>query len=585
MKYFHRLDSPLVISILIGLGSSMLLAVLIPAGLIQSAAILTGLIFSFPALAAIIRYRLFTKLRWRRLSREIRSLRTGDRIDVGRRMSGHAIHQLSLISAEIDELTHSLNSIFLDITRSTQKFSLFSSDIFFSARELSDLSKAQSLSMKDILEQVETFRHSLGELDSQIGILVREIEQNAQTYRELGERSRSSGEQLKDLEELIANVSSETASSRRSVEASTESVTRLEETFTTMDQRMRDLSERTASTGMIVKSLEDVAERTHVLATNASIEAARAGKLGAGFSVIAGEIRKLAESSRDAIGEVDSLLKGTAESVSEGTASWDREMARVSEIREFSAVTLAALSRVDEQIEGIRASTGLFAREYEEQIRAVEESLGLSDHIRRGILALDDEITRQGKGYEETASGIGRSAKSAVEASRSAVVLAQLATYLRFGGQELRQIAGRVIVSEERRLEGIARREARRVLLYNLEVFEAGKIIGYLGDLSLSGLMLYSEMDIPVGESRKVRIRLPIEFGGDKYIDVEIIARRVEKSREYFQIGCSMRLLDPSMQDDFLTVLSKLTLSEDPDDSGIQADDEEIEEAEELEEL
>jgi hypothetical protein len=66
---------------------------------------------------------------------------------------------------------------------------------------------------------------------------------------------------------------------------------------------------------------------------------------------------------------------------------------------------------------------------------------------------------------------------------------------------------------------------------------------------------------------------------------VEIIARRVEKSREYFQIGCSMRLLDPSMQDDFLTVLSKLTLSEDPDDSGIQADDEEIEEAEELEEL
>jgi hypothetical protein len=109
VKYFHRLDSPLVISILIGLGSSMLLAMLIPAGLIQSAAILTGLIFSFPALAAIISYRLFTKLRWRRLSREIRSLRTGDRIDVGRRMSGHAIHQLSLIYSEIDELTHSLN--------------------------------------------------------------------------------------------------------------------------------------------------------------------------------------------------------------------------------------------------------------------------------------------------------------------------------------------------------------------------------------------------------------------------------------------------------------------------------------------
>jgi hypothetical protein len=214
--------------------------------------------------------------------------------------------------------------------------------------------------------------------------------------------------------------------------------------------------------------------------------------------VIAGEIRKLAESSRDAIGEVDSLLKGTAESVSEGTASWDREMARVSEIREFSAVTLAALSRWMSRSRESGPPRDFSPGNMREQIRAVEESLGLSDHIRRGILALDDEITRQGKGYEETASGIGRSAKSAVGSFRSAVVLAQLATYLRFGGQELRQIAGRVIVSEERRLEGIARREARRVLLYNLEVFEAGKIIGYLGDLSLSGLMLYSEMDIPV---------------------------------------------------------------------------------------
>jgi methyl-accepting chemotaxis protein len=74
-------------------------------------------------------------------------------------------------------------------------------------------------------------------------------------------------------------VSSETASSRRSVEASTESVTRLEETFTTMDQRMRDLSERTASTGMIVKSLEDVAERTHVLATNAPLRRRGRGNL------------------------------------------------------------------------------------------------------------------------------------------------------------------------------------------------------------------------------------------------------------------------------------------------------------------
>jgi len=97
--------------------------------------------------------------------------------------------------------------------------------------------------------------------------------------------------------------------------ATMESVAEGTESMRKMSQAMKEIEVFSGKIGIILRSIEEVAQQTNLLALNAAVEAARAGEAGKGFAIVADEVRNLAMRSTESAKETRMLIEGTTNSV------------------------------------------------------------------------------------------------------------------------------------------------------------------------------------------------------------------------------------------------------------------------------
>jgi methyl-accepting chemotaxis protein len=133
----------------------------------------------------------------------------------------------------------------------------------------------------------------------------------------------------------------------------------------------------------IVKVIEDIAAKTNLLALNAAIEAARAGAEGRGFAVVAGEVRRLAESTHNATGEIARTVEG----IRQHTLGAVRAMNEGTERVEAGVATTArageALQRIIEMAGSVDEMIGRIAETAGEQAEAAQRSTANLEVISR----------------------------------------------------------------------------------------------------------------------------------------------------------------------------------------------------------
>ena len=91
--------------------------------------------------------------------------------------------------------------------------------------------------------------------------------------------------------------------------------------MTDLIQSINEISVASEKTSKIIKTIDEIAFQTNLLALNAAVEAARAGEAGAGFAVVAEEVRNLARRSAEAARNTAELIEGTVRRVEEGFAN------------------------------------------------------------------------------------------------------------------------------------------------------------------------------------------------------------------------------------------------------------------------
>ncbi|WP_350345071.1 heme NO-binding domain-containing protein [Proteinivorax tanatarense] len=162
-----------------------------------------------------------------------------------------------------------------------------------------------SSEISDVVEQVaEGAINQAEETESSVSIL----SDNISSLREIVDKENQS-------KDLLEGVVSDINQGYNDVLQTTENIQKIVSQFATLKENSDKLEQQAGDITEIVEAVTSISEQTNLLALNASIEAARAGEQGKGFSVVAEEIRKLAEESKTAALSINENLNTFSERI------------------------------------------------------------------------------------------------------------------------------------------------------------------------------------------------------------------------------------------------------------------------------
>ena len=440
----------------------------------------------------------------------------------------------------VNSLLERLNEDMLWIVASTKKFGVFSADIGFSSRSLSERSRNLRDSVVDSAGRVETILGSFTTVGNEVSVLSGRLREADDAARELSGRAAVSLETFRLLGVDVAATGAE--STKGSVE-----VRAVSEASASMIAALRELEavtvgavERVKRVGGALAAIEDIADRTRLLAVNASIEAARAGNAGKGFAVVAAEIRALAERSTATLAETGGLLGEITASVERSAVTAKRAGGDAGLLATRTAAAIASFESISSHMAAVDRRFGEFSGSFKSQLEASALVGQVARDAAASIDRIDASIARQSESYDGLRTAVSDASERAGRANDAAETLARLGSYLRVGGYELGRVVRRFKLDPEESLRKYGRRSRREVLLYNLEVTDLhGETLGNVGDLSAEGMLLLSERDLAPGDELQLLIQSPAVGEDRPAVGIRATVRRFERDGEFGRAGLS----------------------------------------------
>lgn len=194
--------------------------------------------------------------------------------------------------------------------------------------------------------------------------------------------------------EIATQATRSTQTALSTVTSTVDGMGEIRETIHETEKRIKRLGERSQEISSIVDIINNIAERTHVLALNASMQAAAAGDAGRGFSVVADEVQRLAESSRNATSQISALVKNIQVETNDTIATMDKTIGQVVEGSRLA-------ERAGEQMKETQNTTANLVQVVEQIAMASRQQAQISNELRERAKTIQMSTQETGKQLEE----------------------------------------------------------------------------------------------------------------------------------------------------------------------------------------
>lgn len=303
---------------------------------------------------------------------------------------------------------------------------------FARSDEIGDLSKAFGSMLASIKDQISHMLEStnilkravqqitatVSEVASGAAQVAGSVSETATTLEELRQSAKVSGDKAKNMAEMARNALGASIIGREATDGTIQGMRIIRDQVESVAETVTKLGDQSASIEQIISTVKDLADQSNLLAVNASIEAARAGEMGKGFSVVAHEIKSLADQSRQATLQIGDVLQDIHKWISAVVMS-------MKQVNTAVEAGIGQSSKTEEAIAVLNQSVEISSREAAFiETSSSQQSISM-DQLATAMVSIEEAMKQNlhGVGQLEDAAGkladLGEQVRELVEAYRT----------------------------------------------------------------------------------------------------------------------------------------------------------------------
>ncbi|HRD48824.1 MAG: methyl-accepting chemotaxis protein [Candidatus Competibacter sp.] len=210
------------------------------------------------------------------------------------------------------------------------------------------------------------------------------VNETTSTIEEVRRTAEQSAERAQRVSEMAGTSLTLADGGLQAVKNTEEGMIGLKDQVRQIAETILALSEQTQQIGEIIATVNDIADQSNLLALNAAMEAARAGEAGKSFAVVAGEVRSLAEQSRQATRQVSGILGDIQKAANTAVMVTEQGTRRAENGVSLAQTTAGAIHTMREQIHQVTQAAQQIAASARQQLAGMDQITHAMEDINQG---------------------------------------------------------------------------------------------------------------------------------------------------------------------------------------------------------